>query len=172
MAQSQGAARRQLIGDQLDYKMIRAVSNFDDKKYVMQGIGLLGQAVHAAITEEDSYLKASLSDIQGSQTTPTENNTDGDDGSTDGSGDAGGDAGGGGPTGEVVNNTPEIGSENFNALNIANTDKLKKKKKKKGSVEVGQGAFGGAFDQGDFTPIDRSVSAFKRINHSPFFRDY
>ena len=169
---AQGAARRQLVGDQLDYKMIRAVSNFDDKKYVMQGIGLLGQAVHAAITEDDSFLKASLSDIQGSQTTPTENNTDGDDGSTDGSGDAGGDAGGGGPTGEVVNNTPEIGSENFNALNIANTDKLKKKKKKKGSVEVGQGAFGGAFDQGDFTPIDRSVSAFKRINHSPFFRDY
>ena len=169
---AQGAARRQLVGDQLDYKMIRAVSNFDDKKYVMQGIGLLGQAVHAAITEDDSFLKASLSDIQGSQTTPTENNTDGDDGSTDGSGDAGGDAGGGGPTGEVVNNTPEIGSENFNALNIANTDKLKKKKKKKGSVEVGQGAFGGAFDQGDFTPINRSVSAFKRINHSPFFRDY
>ncbi len=77
MAQSQGAARRQLVGDQLDYKMIRAVSNFDDKKYVMQGIGLLGQAVHAAITEDDSYLKSSLSDIQGSQVnTETETDTE------------------------------------------------------------------------------------------------
>lgn len=174
---AQGAARRQLVGDQLDYKMIRAVSNFDDKKYVMQGIGLLGQAVHAAITEDDSFLKASLSDIQGSQTTQTENNNDGDDGGTDGGGDAGGDSSGGGSTGEVVNNTPEI-TENFNALNISSTDKLKglgdqsKKKKKKGSVQVGQGAFGGPFDQGNFTPINRSVSAFKRINHSPFFRDY
>ena len=76
---AQGAARRQLVGDQLDYKMIRAVSNFDDKKYVMQGIGLLGQAVHAAITEDDSYLKSSLSDIQGSQVnteTDTETDTD------------------------------------------------------------------------------------------------
>ena len=176
---AQGAARRQLVGDQLDYKMIRAVSNFDDKKYVMQGIGLLGQAVHAAITEDDSYLKASLSDIQGSQTTQTENNNDGDDGSTDGGGDAGGDSSGGGSTGEVVNNTPEIGSENFNALRVDSIDKLKglgdqsKKKKKKGSVEVGQGAFGGAFDQGDYRPYQAStVSAFKRINHSPFFRDY
>ena len=119
MAQSQGAARRQLVGDQLDYKMIRAVSNFDDKKYVMQGIGLLGQAVHAAVTGDDSYLKSNLADIQGSQVTTTENNTNGNDDDVDSTGS------------KVVNTTPEINPEAQKALEAGgslgkNTRKVKK----------------------------------------------
>ena len=52
-----------MVGDMIDYKMLRAVSNFDDKKYVMQGVGLLGQAVHAMATNDDSYFKASMEEI-------------------------------------------------------------------------------------------------------------
>ena len=59
---SGGAARRQIVGDMLDYKMIRAVSNFDDKANVMQGIGLLGQAVHAAVTGDKSFITHSIAE--------------------------------------------------------------------------------------------------------------
>ena len=59
---SGGAARRQIVGDMLDYKMIRAVSNFDDKANVMQGIGLLGQAVHAAVTGDKTFITHSIAE--------------------------------------------------------------------------------------------------------------
>ena len=75
MAQSKvGAARRQMVGDMIDYKMLRAVSNFDDKKYVMQGVGLLGQAVHAMTTNDDSYFKASMEEIMAGQSKVTGKN--------------------------------------------------------------------------------------------------
>lgn len=75
MAQSKvGAARRQMVGDMIDYKMLRSVSNFDDKKYVMQGVGLLGQAVHAMTTGDDSYFKSSMEEIMAGQAKVTGKN--------------------------------------------------------------------------------------------------
>lgn len=63
-----------MVGDMIDYKMLRAVSNFDDKKYVMQGVGLLGQAVHAMTTGDDSYFKSSMEEIMAGQAKVTGKN--------------------------------------------------------------------------------------------------